>query len=299
MDKLTSTQHFVAVVEQGSFARAADRLNVSVSVVSRNVSDLEAQLGTRLLNRTTRRLSLTETGRAYYERANVLLADWDEMESEASSSVTEPRGTVRLTASITLGVNQLAPAIAAFQAAYPAVRFDCNLTDRYVDLIEEGMDLAIRIGSGSPGHLVARRIGETQMIASASPGYLKAHGKPKVPSDLLRHNCITYEYITPRDHWRFVDNNKEIKLDVKGSAHSNLGNMAAALAEAGVGICYEPDFIVADAIKRGALVPLLRNYWPPASPVMAVYPSRRHLSAKVRQFVDFLAARWTEVNASR
>src|SRR5436190_12833362 len=203
MDRFAALQVFSQVVESGSFAREAARLNLSTSAASRHVAELEAQLQTRLLNRTTRRVSLTESGRAFYERSIQLLADLQEAEQEASSAAVVPRGTIRLTTSVTFGVRHLAPAIAAFLASYRDVRFDVSLSDRVVDLIEEGFDLAIRIGLPGADNLVARKLGETRLVPCASPEYLARHGAPKTPEELGAHNCFTYEYVSPRHLWLF------------------------------------------------------------------------------------------------
>lgn len=292
MDRFQAISAFVAVVENGSFARAASRLDQSVSAVSRQVADLERHLDARLLNRTTRRLSLTEPGRAFHERALQLLADLEEAEQGASAGGATPRGTLRLTAPITYGTRVLAPLIAAFAARHDQVRVDADLSDRIVDLVDEGFDLAVRIGDiGSP-LLVARRIGTTSLVCCASPAYLKRRGTPRTPEDLARHACLTYEYAASRHQWRFIGaDGGERVVRIGGPLHANNGRMLAALAVEGAGIVCEPDFIVAPEVARGALVPILTDWKLPAIAIHAAYPSRRHLSAKVRAFVAFLAER--------
>jgi len=293
MDRLRAMRAFAQVVELGSFAKAADRLGLSTSAASRHVADLEAHLQTRLLNRTTRRVSLTESGRAYYERAIQLLADLDEAEQEASRAAVVPRGTIKLTTSINFGVRHVAPAIAEFMLRHREVRFDISLADRIVDLVEEGFDLGIRIGGPGAENLVARKLGETRLVPCASPAYLAAHGLPRVPEDLARHNCFTYEYLTPHNLWRFRDPaGAERAVRVEGSLHSNNGDLLAEAAVHGIGIAFEPAFIVGADVRAGRLVPLLQEFVPPPMPIYAVYPSRKHLSAKVRLFVDFLVARF-------
>ena len=292
LDRLLAMTVFVKVVEQGGFARAAERLSLSPSAVSRHIADLEAHLVTRLLNRTTRRISLTESGQAYFERALQVLADLEEIEALVSSSSVTPRGTIRLTCSTSFGVPYLAPAIGAFQARYPDVRFDISASSRFVDLVEEGLDLAIRIGDLGNPNLIARKIGSMRLVACAAPAYLKQNGTPKHPNDLAKHNCFTYEHAPERNQWRFQDRKKnEIKVRIDGSVHANDGEMLAAIAVAGAGIAMEPDFIVDASIKSGKLVEVLQDFRPVPYNIYAVYPSRRHLSAKVRTFVDFLAAR--------
>jgi DNA-binding transcriptional LysR family regulator len=295
LDRLLAMNVFVKVVEQGSFARAAERLDMSTSAVSRRLAELETHLDTRLLNRTTRRISLTESGQAFYERALQVLADLDEAEALASSSTATPRGTIRLTCSINFGVKHLAPAMGCFQARYSAVLFDVSVSDRFVDLVEEGRDLAIRIGDIGNANLIARKIGEMRLVTCASPAYLKRHGTPRRPEDLGRHNCLTYEYAPVRNQWSFRNRDgADVKVRIAGSVHGNNGEMLAAIAVEGVGIAFEPDFIVSPLIKAGKLVPILKNYQPAPLPIYAIYPSRRHLSAKVRSFVDFLVERFAD-----
>jgi DNA-binding transcriptional LysR family regulator len=261
--------------------------------VSRYVAELEDHLHTRLLQRTTRRINLTESGRAFHERCVQILAELDEAEREASQEAAAPRGTIRLTTSINFGTHQVTPAIALFLARHPQVKFDVSLSDRIVDIIEEGFDLAIRIGGAGAQNLVARKLGEARLVACASPGYIARHGAPAAPEDLARHNCLTYEYAL-RDAWTFRDSaGRERTVRVAGSLNSNNGDLNAAAAVQGVGIVLEPDFIVGSELRSGKLVPVLESFEAPPSPIYAVYPSRRFLPAKVRAFVDFLVERFT------
>ncbi|HEV3011157.1 MAG TPA: LysR family transcriptional regulator [Burkholderiales bacterium] len=293
MDRLSAIKVFAQVVESGSFAKAADRLGLSTSATSRHVAELEGHLQTRLLNRTTRRVSLTESGRAFYERAVQLLADLEEAEQEAARAAVVPRGTIRLTTSVNFGVRHLAPAIADFLAEHAEVRFDISLADRVVDLVEEGFDLGVRVGTAGSENLVARKLGETRLVPCAAPVYLAAHGAPQVPEDLERHNCLTYEYVVPRNLWRFRDaSGRERAVRVSGTLHTNNGDLLAEAAARGAGIVFEPAFIVGPDVRAGRLVPLLQEFMPPPVPIYAVYPSRKHLSAKVRRFVEFLITRF-------
>src|SRR5690349_4826282 len=285
---------FSQVVELGGFSKAAEHLGLSSTAASRHVADLETHLQTRLLNRTTRRVSLTESGRAFHERCVQLLADLEEAEQEAAQAARVPRGTIRLTTSVNFGVRHLAPAIADFMGLHAEVRFDLSLADRIVDLVEEGFDLAIRIGAAGSGNVVARKLGETRLVPCASPEYLAKHGAPNVPEDLSRHNCFTYEYVTPRNVWRFKNPaGKEIDVRVSGTLHSNNGDVLAEAAARGAGIVFEPAFIVGPEVRAGRLVPLLQDFIPPPVPIYALYPSRKHLSAKVRRFVEFLVERFS------
>jgi DNA-binding transcriptional LysR family regulator len=293
VDRFQALRVFTQVVESGSFSGAADKLDLSTTAASRHVAELEAHLQTRLLNRTTRRVSLTESGRAFYERAVQLLADLDEAEQEASRAAVVARGTIKLTTSVNFGVRHVAPAIAAFLVAHPGVRFDVSLSDRIVDLVEEGFDLAVRIGAPGSDNVVARKLGETRLVPCASPAYLKAHGAPRVPEDLARHNCLTYEYVAPRSVWSFRDAaGAERSVRVGGSLHANNGDLLAEAAAQGAGIVFEAAFIVGPEVRAGRLVPLLQEFVSAPLPIYAVYPSRKHLSAKVRLFVDFLLERF-------
>ena len=295
MDRLAAIQVFSQVVESVSFAKAAELLGLSTSAASRQVAELETHLQTRLLNRTTRKVSLTESGRAFYERSVQLLADLAEAEQEASRAAVQPRGTIRLTTAVNFGVRHVAPAIADFLREHPGVRFDVSLSDRVVDLVEEGFDLAIRVGAPGADNLVARKLGETRLVPCASPEYLAAHGAPATPEELAKHNCFTYEYVSPRNLWRFRDRSgAERAVRVSGTLHSNNGDLLAEAAVRGAGVVFEPAFIVGPDVRAGRLVPLLQDYVPPPVPIYAVYPSRKHLSAKVRRFVDFLVARFAD-----
>ena len=293
MDRFHAIVAFVKVVEAGSFARAADRLGVSVSSVSRHVTELEAHLGARLLNRTTRTLSLTEVGRAFHERSVQLLADLEEAEEAAGAGAVIPRGTLRLTCGVTFGVGHLTAAIAEFMGRYPEMRFDVELSDRIVDLVDEGFDAAVRIGPIGGTNLVGRKVGTTELICCAAPSYLARRGEPREPDELATHTCLTYEYALQAGQWPFRGADGRVRtVRVSGPVHANSGGFLAGLARAGVGVVYEPDFVVGPDVRAGHLVPILRAFAPPASGINVVYPSRRHLSAKVRAFTDFLVQRF-------
>ena len=237
MDRFQALTAFTRVVETGSFARAAERLDVSVSAVSRQVAELEGHLGARLLNRTTRRLSLTESGQAFYERCVQLLADLEEAEAAVSAATLDPRGTLRLTCGTTFGARHVAPVIAAFHARHPRVRFDIDLSDRIVDVVDEGFDLAIRIGAVRSQALIARRIGTTSLVCCAAPSYLARHAAPLVPTDLARHDCLIYAYAPERGLWRFRDaGGTEHVVNVTGPVHANHAETLTALSVAGTGI---------------------------------------------------------------
>jgi DNA-binding transcriptional LysR family regulator len=290
VDRFHAFTTFAKVVEMGSFARAAERLDVSVSAVSRQVADLEAHLDARLLNRTTRTLSLTESGRVFYEHCVQLLADLEEAEESASLQTVKPRGTLRLTCAVTFGERHLAPAISGFLLRYPAMRFAVELSDRTVDLVDEGFDAALRIGSIGSQNVIGRKVGETRLVCCASPAYLERRGTPQVPADLAAHSCLTYEYAAQRNLWPFRDRHgASTSVRVSGPVHANSGHFLAELAVSGIGVAYEPDFIVGPELRGKRLVRLLQDFQPAPSSVYIVYPSRRHLSAKVRAFVDYMA----------
>jgi DNA-binding transcriptional LysR family regulator len=296
MDRLMAIQAFAKVVELGSFARAAERLEQSTSAVSRQVSDLEAHLDVRLLNRTTRRLSLTEAGQSFYEHAVQLLADLADAEASVRVAATSPKGTLRLTCGVSFGIRYLAPVLADFAREHADVIYDLDVSDRAVDLVEEGYDLAVRIGNIGQQGMVARRLGWTQIVCCAAPAYLARCTTPlTTPADLLQHECLSYSNVGVPNAWRFRaghDGAEEVTVRIAPRHRASNGQLLAALATQGLGIVYTPDFIVAEEIRAGRLVPLLREFRPPRSPIAAVYPSRRHLSAKVRVVVEYLARRF-------
>jgi DNA-binding transcriptional LysR family regulator len=290
MDRWLAMEAFVRTVESGSFVGAAERLGLSTSSLSRLVADLEQHLGARLLNRTTRRLSLTESGQSYYERCVSLLGDLAEAEAAAGQSAAEPRGTVRLTCSYSMAEQRVAPAIATFVEQHDQVKFELIVSDRIVDLVEEGFDLAIRVGQVGSDLLVARRLGSMKLVPCAAQAYLASRGEPRTPADLVHHNVLTYAYASAPRVWRFTDpRNRVEEVRVSGSLHANSGDALRSAAIRGLGIINEPDFLLREALDRGELVRVLPDYDAGGGDIWAVYPSRRHLSLKVRLFVDFIA----------
>ncbi len=262
-------------------------------MVSKHVQTLEERLGVRLLNRTTRRVGATEVGQDYYERCLRILTDIDEAERAAGDLQTAPRGLLRVTAPVSFGIRHLAPAIGDYLLAYPDVSIDLSLDDPYVDLVEERLDLAIRVGHLADSSLMARKLCEVAMIVCASPAHLAAHGAPHTPSDLGKHNCLVYTYSTQQSTWRFFDRaGTEHAIRISGRFLANNGDALRALALNGVGIIFAPDFLVEDDLRTGRLVPLLQDYTTPETPVHAVFPHSRYLSAKTRTFIDFIAARF-------
>ncbi|MFM0198629.1 LysR family transcriptional regulator [Paraburkholderia fungorum] len=290
MDRLRAFEVFVTVVSRGSFTRAADALETSPANVTRYVNDLEAHLGTRLLNRTSRTLSLTEGGETFYARCKSILDDVAETEGLVSSASVEPRGRLRINAPVSFGILHLAPLWPAFMRKYPEVELDVALIDRVVDIVDEGYDLAIRISrAGSTSH-AARKLATSRNILCASPDYLARCGYPAAPADLIEHRCIGYSYAATGDEWQLADSEgKSHAVKVNCHMHSNNGDTARAAALAGQGVIWQPTFLVGNDLRAGKLVQLLPAYRLPDIDVLALYPSRRHLSAKIRAMVDFLA----------
>ena len=295
MDSLTDIVVFVRVVDDGSFTRAAERLKLSRSVVSKYVTRLEGRLGARLLNRTTRRLSLTEAGRIFYERSRRGLQDIEEAEAEVSRLQEKPRGVLRINSPMSFGILHIAPALPEFLAQHPEVSVEMNLDDRVVDVIEEGFDVSIRIAEMPDSSLIARRLAPCRHVIVAAPAYLEKHGTPRTPEDLRDHNIISFSYQTSAYDWHFISpDNKQISVPVSGSMQAN---NSLALREAllrGVGITRTPTFVVGKDVQDGRLLPILGNYRTLEVSIYLVYPQRRHLSPKVRAFVDFMADRISE-----
>lgn len=289
MDRLRALEVFVEVVKKDGFARAADSLDTSPANVTRYISDLEAHLQTRLLNRSSRKMSLTSSGEALFERAKSILDDVAEAEAIVSSATIQPQGLLRINAPLSFGVLHLAPLWAKFMQKYPDVELDVALIDRVVDIVEEGYDMAIRISrSGSASH-VARKLATSHNILCASPAYIKAHGMPMLPADLQRHACVGYSYAATADEWQILDAN-DVPHAVKVSCvmHTNNGDTARLAAIGGMGVIWQPSFLVGADLREGRLQRVLPDYHMPDIDVLAVYPSRRHLSAKVRVMIDFL-----------
>ncbi|MFC5521713.1 LysR family transcriptional regulator [Polaromonas jejuensis] len=289
MDRLRAFEVFASVVGRGSFTRAADALDTSPANVTRYINELEAHLGTRLLNRSSRKLSLTESGEALYERSKSILEEVADAEALASSATLQPRGRLRINAPVSFGIRYLAPLWPRFMQSYPDVELDIALSDRVVDIVEEGYDLAIRISRTGPVSHAARKLATSANIVCAAPTYLKKHGRPEVPADLAAHRCIGYTYAATADEWRFVDGEgRPHAVRVNCVMHANNGDTVREAALAGQGIIWQPAFLVGSDLQQGRLLPLLPGYRMPDIDVLAVYPSRRHLSAKVRVMVDFL-----------
>jgi DNA-binding transcriptional LysR family regulator len=288
MDKTQEMTSFVAVVEAGSFVAAAGVLGLSKAAVSRQVAELEHRLGARLLHRTTRRLSLTDDGQLFYGRAKELLAAIDEAESEIASRSGEPSGLLRINAPLTFGVLHLAPLWGRFADAHPKVALEIDLSDRIVDLVEEGYDLAVRITNLPSSQLVSRQLASSRMVLCASPEYIARHGAPAHPDDLAAHRVISYSYWSTRDEWSFSGPDGEVRVRTQPRIHANNGDTCRAAALDHQGIILQPDFLVGDDLRQGTLVELLPDYASLTIGIHAVYPSRKYLPIKTRRMVDFL-----------
>ena len=292
IDIVAGMRVFTAVVDAGSFAGAADKLDLSRGMATRYVAQLEAHLGVRLLNRTTRKLSLTEAGGDYYQRSVQVLAMVEEAETSVSQEASVPRGTLRVNTSVAFGARHMGPAITDYLRRYPGVKVDLTLNDRVVDLVEEGFDLAIRVAANIDPGLVARRLTRARMAACASPDYLKRRGAPKSPDQLAGHNCITYAYSSVQGGWRFRRNGAERTVPVSGNLHGNNGDILMNAAIEGLGVILLPTFLVHEALRSRRLVRILPGWQADELGVFAVYPHRKFLPPKVRSFIDFLAERF-------
>jgi DNA-binding transcriptional LysR family regulator len=288
MDKFQEMRAFVGVVNDGSFVRAADSLKLSKTAVSRLVADLEARLGTRLLQRTTRKLSLTAEGEVFVERCKALLDGVDEAEALLSSHTGEVIGQLRVNVPVTFGLLQLAPLWPRFMALHPKVTLEVTLADRLVDLVDEGYDLAVRIARLPSSSLISRQLAATRMVLCASPEYLRRHGTPAHPLEIARHSVITYTLLATGDHWAFEGPQGPIDVKVQPRMRTNSGDTCCAAAAGHQGIVLQPSFLVGAHLASGALVEVLPQYRSIELGVYAVYPSRKHLTPKVRALIDFM-----------
>jgi DNA-binding transcriptional LysR family regulator len=293
VDNLADISVFVRVVERGSFTLAADDLELSRAVVSKYVSRLEDRLGVRLLQRTTRRLSLTEAGAALFEASRGAIERIEEAEAAVARFQAAPRGRLRVSAPMSFGILHLGPLLADFASQFPDITLDMRLDDRYVSLVEDGFDVAIRIGVLSDSTLVARKLATTRTIACASPAYLREHGEPETPEDLASHDCLLYSYLSSANVWRFTaPNGREVPVAVTGTFRINNGIVLGAAAVAGHGILMTPSFYVGPLLREGKLKRILAGYSLPQLGIYAVYPQTSHVPPKVRSFVDYLVARF-------
>lgn len=291
MDKLVALKVFRRVVELESFSRAADDLRLSNAAVSKNVQELEKELRTQLLHRTTRRLSLTETGRVYFQRVCYILDALENIEDTVSDLSTKPHGLLRVTAPMSLGLTHVAKNIYQFQAVYPDIRIELILNDRYVDLIEEGFDVGIR-GSGrvnDVGLVTHRQICNVQRVVCASPEYLRQRGEPQSPEELKHHHCVIYSLARSPHEWSFRRGNETVMVSVDGSVKVNNSLAASQAAVAGLGLLFLPTFAVLDALERGMLQVILKEWSAEPLTLYTIYPKHRQHSGKLQVFVDFIS----------
>lgn len=288
MDTLQAMKTFTAVVEAGSFVGAVDATGLSKPAVSRHVNELEAHLGTRLLQRTTRRLSLTAEGQDYYQRCRDILAAVQEAEAAVGSSAVQAQGPLRIGAPHSFGALHLAALWGEFAAQNPKVTLDIVLSDRVVDLVEEGYDLVVRIARLADSSLVSRPLAHTRMVLCASPQYLARHGTPTHPQELAGHDVISFTYWSTGDVWSFQGPDGEVSVRTRSRIHANNGDTCRAAALAHQGIILQPDFLLYEDLRSGALVELMPDYKGAQLGIFAVYPTRKQLPLKVRRLVDFL-----------
>jgi len=288
MDTLDAMRVFVAVVERNGFSAAAQALDMSTAGVTRQVAALEKRLSTRLLHRTTRRVSPTSAGAAYYAQCVRLLAEFDALEASIGAQALEPSGMLRINAPVSWGIARLGPLLAGYRQRYPQVELDLALSDRLVDMVEEGYDVAIRITREPSPALIARRLGQARITLCAAPSYLAARGTPRTPQDLEQHDCLGYSYWASGNQWPLQGPGGETRVTVNSILQANNGDVLREAAIAGMGVILQPDFLLEDALADGRLVRVLPEWDVPAIGIFAVYTSRSHLAPKVRSFIDYL-----------
>lgn len=293
MNRFENMQTFSHVVETGSISRAADRLGVAKSAVSRRLKELEKHLGVELFHRTTRQMNLTDTGRAFYHQTTRILDDVLEAELATSQAHGTLKGNLKIALPASFGLKHMTPVINDFLKEHPNIEFDLDFNDREIDLIQEGFDLAIRIANLPDSSLIARRFAPINTVMCASPEYLKQMGTPQSPDELINHQCLVYSLLRDFEYWHLTDNNgKQIKAKVRPYLKASTGEFIRDTAIEGHGIILIPTFIAYEAIERGLLVPVLQKYQTHQINAYAIYPQTRHLSQRVRTFVDFIVKRF-------
>lgn len=298
MNRLDAMQLFVRVAELGSFAAVATQLGVARSVVTRQIAALEAHLGTKLMVRTTRRLTLTAAGQAYLERCRAILALVETAEAEVMEGRLVPRGSLRVGLPLSFGLKRLMPTLLAFAERYPEISLSFDFTDRHLNLIEEGFDLSLRITARlEPGEIV-RKLGESHLVTVAAPAYLEQHGIPTHPDQLERHACLGYSPQLNQQPWVYTIDGEARNVYLPLRLQANNGDALCQAASLGLGIALQPDFIVADYLQRGTLVALLEAFRPPPFGIYAVFPSNQYLPYRVRLLVDALASQFAAAEAA-
>jgi DNA-binding transcriptional LysR family regulator len=292
MDRLDCDRMFVAVMETGSFAAAAERLGTSSGQASKLVSRLEAELGVRLLNRTTRAVAPTEAGQSYHDRLRPLLEEFDSLDLAIRNISQAPRGRLRLTAPLTFGALELTPALNAFAARFPDIELDVSFSDRVANLVDEGFDMAVRIGRPPDSSLISRRLCTVRIVVVAAPAYLDRNGEPASPDDLAGQECIIDTNFRDPGRWSFDDAGTQRTVPVSGRIRYSNAEACLRAAEDGLGLACVPAFVAGEAIRSGRVRRLLTAYETEPFGVHALYPHSRHLAAKVRVLVDFLVDRY-------
>jgi len=296
MLKTEELQAFVHIVDAGTITAAAARLDLAKSAVSRRLSELENGLGVELFHRTTRKLTLTDSGQGFYTRCVRILADLDEAQYAVSQAHHELSGQLRVAAPLSFGVMHLGPAIVEFQNQHPKLSFDIDFNDRQIDLIQEGFDVGIRIADLKDSSLIARKLASVSTVVCASPDYIERHGLPRTPDELSQHPCFTYSNLDNPNHWTFINLQGQVQtIKVTKLMQANNGDFLRQAAVAGLGILRQPTFIAYQSIASGELVPILEDYSLPNINAYAIYPPTRHLSQRVRTFIDFLVERFAGV----
>jgi len=295
MNKFADLEALVAVVDTGSFSAAAERLGIAKSVISRRISLFEERLGNKLLYRTTRRLSLTDSGRDLYHQAMQILNDLHDAEQHASEGSTSLQGKIRIAAPLSFGLRHLSHTLATFMLKHPGIELDIDLNDREINLVEDGFDMAIRVGELQDSTLIAKRLGTIRSITCASPGYLERYGEPKHPEDLNKHMALQYAYVSPRQQWRFIDSTNKIHIvQPRIVMKANNGEVLANAACSDIGITSTPSFILNDYCQQGKLIPILNDYSKAEIGLYALFPPGRLISQRMRRLADFLASQYGE-----
>ncbi len=295
MDRITGMTTFVKVVDTGGFSSAARALNLSPSVVTNHVQSLEERLGARLLNRSTRKVSLTEVGHAYYDRCVRIIAELDDADQVAEALQSKPRGTLRLNTAVAIPPI-IAPVIAEYVALYPEASVSVVATGRMVDLVEEGFDLAIRVTPIPTSSLIVRHLASYRFAVYGAPDYFARRGKPERPADLVHHNCMNYSDAPWGMQWHFATSDNDQAIPITGNLQANNAESLRMAAVLGQGLIYTPTFLVCDELKSGRLIPVLSEFSTVERSIDAIYPHRQHLSAKVRSFIDLVAKRFRDLN---
>ncbi|PKO68024.1 MAG: LysR family transcriptional regulator [Betaproteobacteria bacterium HGW-Betaproteobacteria-16] len=300
MDRWTEIELFVQVAETGSMSRAAEALNLSNASASRHLAALEERLGVRLVERNTRRLYLTETGQEFFQRAKGILGDLRDAESTVNAAALNPTGVLRVTSSLSFAMHHIAPLLREFTDRYPNVTVHVEAANRYLDIIDNNIDVAIRTREYEPdSNITIRRLGETRRILAASPGYLARHGFPRTLDDLQKHKLLIYVHANNPNELRFTKGDEHRSVSVHGLLETNDGQIVRAAALDGMGILVQPSYIVYDDVVAGRLVPVLDDWDLPHLTINLAYPSRKHLSAKVRAFIDFMAGHFEKMDYER